>query len=41
MLETKIRNDKTGVFALMNTLVRNDAKHILLYPRGAILPNYD
>lgn len=41
MSKTKIRNDKTGAFALMDTLVRNGAKYIFGYPGGAILPIYD
>jgi len=41
MSKTKIRNNKTGAFALMDTLVRNGTKHIFGYPGGAILPIYD
>ena len=41
MSKTKIRNAKTGAFALLDTLVRNSTKHIFGYPGGAILPIYD
>jgi acetolactate synthase I/II/III large subunit len=41
MSKTKIRNIKTGAFALLDTLVRNSTKHIFGYPGGAILPIYD
>lgn len=41
MSKTKIRNEKTGAFALIDTLVRNGAKYIFGYPGGAILPIYD
>jgi len=41
MLQTKIRNVKTGAFALIDTLIRNNIKHIFGYPGGAILPIYD
>lgn len=41
MSKTKIRNVKTGAFALLDTLVRNSTKHIFGYPGGAILPIYD
>lgn len=41
MSKTKIRNNKTGAFALIDTLVRNGTKHIFGYPGGAILPIYD
>jgi acetolactate synthase I/II/III large subunit len=41
MLQTKIRNTKTGAFALIDTLIRNNIKHIFGYPGGAILPIYD
>nr|QUE29281.1 IlvB [Erythrotrichia welwitschii] len=33
--------EKTGAFALMDSLVRHDVKHIFGYPGGAILPIYD
>lgn len=32
---------KTGAFALMDSLVRHNVKHIFGYPGGAILPIYD
>jgi acetolactate synthase-1/2/3 large subunit len=41
MSKTKIRNAKTGAFALLDTLVRNSTHHIFGYPGGAILPIYD
>lgn len=41
MSKTKIKNTKTGAFALLDTLVRNSTKHIFGYPGGAILPIYD
>ena len=41
MSKTKIRNTRTGAFALMDTLIRNNTKHIFGYPGGAILPIYD
>jgi len=41
MSKTKIRNAKTGAFALLDTLVRNSTQHIFGYPGGAILPIYD
>ena len=41
MSKTKIRNPKTGAFALMDALVRNGAKYIFGYPGGAILLIYD
>nr|YP_009297439.1 acetohydroxyacid synthase large subunit [Erythrotrichia carnea]AOM66782.1 acetohydroxyacid synthase large subunit [Erythrotrichia carnea] len=33
--------DATGAFALMDSLVRHNVKHIFGYPGGAILPIYD
>nr|QUE29716.1 IlvB [Erythrotrichia carnea] len=33
--------EKTGAFALMDSLVRHNVKHIFGYPGGAILPIYD
>ena len=41
MSKTKIRNIKTGAFALIDALIRNGTKHIFGYPGGAILPIYD
>nr|ASO76000.1 acetohydroxyacid synthase large subunit [Storeatula sp. CCMP1868] len=35
------KRDKTGSFALMDSLVRHSVKHIFGYPGGAILPIYD
>ena len=32
---------KTGAFALIDTLVRNNTRYIFGYPGGAILPIYD
>jgi acetolactate synthase-1/2/3 large subunit len=38
----KIRNlKKTGAYILLDSLIRNEAKHIFGYPGGAILPIYD
>lgn len=38
----KIRNlKKTGAYILLDSLIRNEAKHIFGYPGGAILPVYD
>jgi acetolactate synthase-1/2/3 large subunit len=38
----KIKNSKkTGAFALLDSLIRNETKHIFGYPGGAILPLYD
>ena len=36
-----IKAKKTGAFALIDTLVRNNTKYIFGYPGGAILPIYD
>eukprot|EP00871_Galdieria_phlegrea_P004025 jgi/Galph1/4623/GphlegSOOS_G3209.1 len=36
-----IDNNKTGAFALIDSLIRHDVKHIFGYPGGAILPIYD
>lgn len=33
--------EKTGAFALMDSLVQHDVQHIFGYPGGAILPIYD
>nr|QUE29526.1 IlvB [Erythrotrichia foliiformis] len=33
--------EKTGAFALLDSLVRHNVKHIFGYPGGAILPIYD
>ena len=41
ILKTKIKNAKTGAFALLDTLIRNSTRHIFGYPGGAILPIYD
>jgi len=41
MSKTKIKNAKTGAFALLDTLIRNSTRHIFGYPGGAILPIYD
>ena len=35
------KREKTGAFALMDSLVRHSVKHIFGYPGGAILPIYD
>lgn len=35
------QRDKTGAFALIDSLVRHSVKHIFGYPGGAILPIYD
>jgi acetolactate synthase-1/2/3 large subunit len=35
------QRDKTGAFALIDSLVRHGVKHIFGYPGGAILPIYD
>ena len=32
---------KTGAFALLDSLIRNEVRHIFGYPGGAILPIYD
>lgn len=37
----KIKTKKTGAFALIDTLVRNNTRYIFGYPGGAILPIYD
>nr|YP_010337316.1 acetohydroxyacid synthase large subunit [Pulvinaster venetus]UNJ16901.1 acetohydroxyacid synthase large subunit [Pulvinaster venetus] len=34
-------NEKTGAFALLDSLVQHNVKHIFGYPGGAILPIYD
>lgn len=34
-------NQRTGAFALLDSLVRHQVKHIFGYPGGAILPIYD
>ena len=36
-----IRAKKTGAFALIDTLIRNNTRYIFGYPGGAILPIYD
>jgi acetolactate synthase-1/2/3 large subunit len=36
-----IKRDTTGAFALIDSLVRHQVKHIFGYPGGAILPIYD
>lgn len=36
-----IKAKKTGAFALLDTLVRNNTRYIFGYPGGAILPIYD
>lgn len=36
-----IKAKKTGAFALIDTLVRNNTRYIFGYPGGAILPIYD
>ena len=41
MGKTKIYNQKTGAFALLDNLVRNGTRYIFGYPGGAILPIYD
>lgn len=42
MLSNNIeKREKTGAFALMDSLVRHSVKHIFGYPGGAILPIYD
>jgi len=35
------KRETTGAFALIDSLVRHDVKHIFGYPGGAILPIYD
>lgn len=37
----EIQNQVTGAFALLDSLVKHDVKHIFGYPGGAILPIYD
>lgn len=39
--KNKKQEEQTGAFALMDSLVRHDVKHIFGYPGGAILPIYD
>jgi acetolactate synthase-1/2/3 large subunit len=42
MLSTNLLNrETTGAFALIDSLVRHNVKHIFGYPGGAILPIYD
>ena len=42
MLSTNLTNrETTGAFALIDSLVRHNVKHIFGYPGGAILPIYD
>jgi len=42
MLSTNLtKRETTGAFALIDSLVRHDVKHIFGYPGGAILPIYD
>jgi acetolactate synthase I/II/III large subunit len=42
MLSTNLINrETTGAFALIDSLVRHNVKHIFGYPGGAILPIYD
>ena len=36
-----VKAKKTGAFALIDTLVRNNTRYIFGYPGGAILPIYD
>jgi acetolactate synthase I/II/III large subunit len=36
-----LKRDTTGAFALIDSLVRHQVKHIFGYPGGAILPIYD
>ena len=38
---TKMTNKVTGAFALMDSLVKHNVKHVFGYPGGAILPIYD
>nr|QJF58240.1 acetolactatate synthetase large subunit [Corallina officinalis]QJF58439.1 acetolactatate synthetase large subunit [Corallina officinalis]QJF58638.1 acetolactatate synthetase large subunit [Corallina officinalis]QJF58837.1 acetolactatate synthetase large subunit [Corallina officinalis] len=38
---TEVINQVTGSFALIDSLVRHNVKHIFGYPGGAILPIYD
>ena len=38
---TNMTNKVTGAFALMDSLVKHNVKHIFGYPGGAILPIYD
>ena len=38
---TTITSDKTGAFALLDSLVKHNVKYIFGYPGGAILPIYD
>ena len=40
-IEERNNKEKTGAFALMDSLVRHNVKHIFGYPGGAILPIYD
>ena len=35
------KRETTGAFALIDSLVRHEVKHIFGYPGGAILPIYD
>ena len=35
------KRETTGAFALIDSLVRHNVKHIFGYPGGAILPIYD
>ena len=38
---TEAKNQVTGAFALMDSLIKHNVKHIFGYPGGAILPIYD
>nr|YP_009244641.1 acetohydroxyacid synthase large subunit [Pyropia pulchra]AMK96883.1 acetohydroxyacid synthase large subunit [Pyropia pulchra] len=40
-LKRIVSSEKTGAFALLDSIVRHGVKHIFGYPGGAILPIYD
>ncbi|ASN78802.1 acetohydroxyacid synthase large subunit (chloroplast) [Porphyra umbilicalis] len=40
-LKQIISSEKTGAFALLDSIVRHEVEHIFGYPGGAILPIYD
>lgn len=40
-LKKILKSKKTGSFVLLDSLIRNETKHIFGYPGGAILPLYD
>nr|YP_007947860.1 acetohydroxyacid synthase large subunit [Neoporphyra haitanensis]AGG37109.1 acetohydroxyacid synthase large subunit [Neoporphyra haitanensis] len=41
LLKPIVSSEKTGAFALLDSIVRHGVKHIFGYPGGAILPIYD